>query len=207
MIEATVYTLIMSGRLLRHKDEFEDAMDQLCVARSLLDELVKCANSSRDQALATMFADEISPEIRHCSHQLGQANSYDVDAIVNAVAPKQIPSLVAGHEQLIKSLHAQSQTHSHDARNRLQPLIWEGKEVPVRSPELVDVLLHVQAAEARLHGKDNSPAADARDPEKGNLSKVNRSRKGVAAYDGILAALSDAEGVARKLVEAQQASA
>ena len=204
MVEATAYTLIMSGKFLRSRDEFEDATDQLCVARALLGELVECAGTSRDQALATMFADEISPEIRYCSHQLGHSNSYDVDAIVKAVAPKHRSTLVAGYDELVENLKSESRQHEEGGKKQLQPLMWEGKEVPVRNPELVDVLLQVQSAEARLQGREDAPKSDE---AKGKQSKTSRSRKGVAAYDGVLAALSDAEGVARKLVESQQVGA
>ena len=200
-MEATAYTLMMSGRFLRHKDESEDAMEQLCVARTLLDELVGCASNSRDQALATMFADEISPEIRYCAHQLGQANSYDVDAIVKSVAPKNKFILVAGYDDLVRQLKSEGVTHGGDGRKHLRTLMWEGKEVPIRNPELVDVLLQVQAAEDRLQGRDDAPK---KEETRGRNSKINRSRKGVAAFDGVLAALSDAEGVARKLIEAHQ---
>ena len=72
----------LAGRNLSSRDELEDALIQLSVARSLLDALAAHAGTSRDQALAVSFADEIGPEIRHCAHQLGDSKAYDVDAIV-----------------------------------------------------------------------------------------------------------------------------
>ena len=75
----------------------QDALDQLCVARDLLDLLASTADNSRDQALATLFADEIAPEIRYCAHQLGNTKSYDVDNIVKDIAPKQRAGLVEGY--------------------------------------------------------------------------------------------------------------
>lgn len=86
-----------------------------------------------------------------------------------------------------------------EIRKRLEELSWEGQPVPVRNPELVDVFLKIQDAEARLEGHKPSPSERA-----AKSQKENRSKKGVAAYDAILLALSDAEEVARKLVEAQQ---
>jgi signal recognition particle subunit SRP68 len=74
--------------------------------------------------------------------------------------------------------------------------MWEDQPVPVRNPELVDVLLRVQDAETRLAG-DSGPEG-----RKGGTSAS--SKKSVAAYDAILLALSDAEEVARKLAEAQK---
>ncbi|EED85717.1 predicted protein [Postia placenta Mad-698-R] len=63
VVQVTVYTLIVNGRFLRHRYDYEDALAQLSVARSLLDALAAKAATSRDQALATAFADEIGPEI------------------------------------------------------------------------------------------------------------------------------------------------
>jgi hypothetical protein len=66
----------------------------------------------------------------------------------------------------------------------------------VRNPELVDVLLKVQDGEARLAEAQSQAFSGS----KGGV----RSKKGIAAYDATLLALSDAEEVARKLTEAQQ---
>ena len=189
-MEASAYTLILSGRFLRFRDEFEDALDQLCVARDLLDLLASTADNSRDQALATLFADEIAPEIRYCAHQLGNTKSYDVDNIVKDIAPKQRAGLVEGYDQLTKQLKAETQSSSGEGRERLKELQWEGQPVPVRNPELVDALLRVQQAN--------------NEGEKETNHRYRKQRKGVAAFDAILTALSDAEEVARKLVEAQQ---
>ena len=201
MLEISAYTLILSGRFLRFRDEYEDARDQLCVARSLLDVLADAAQNSRDQALATLFADSIAPEIRYCAHQLGQADAYDIDRIVKEVAPSQRDTFVVGYGEIVSRLKAESDgKYSADERKRLHELIWEGQPIPVRHPELVDVLLKVQEAEKPLRDPSSSKGAT----EKG--AKTQKSRKGVAAFDAVLAALSDAEEVARKLIESQRVS-
>ena len=207
-IQATVYTLIINGRLFRHRYEFEDALVQLSVARGLLDELASKAATSRDQALATAFADEIGPEIRHCAHEMRLQNSYDVDAIVMNVAPKHRSQLVEDYDKVLASLGKEVDSAGH-GRQKLETLIWEDEPVPVRNPELVDVLLRVQEAEKPLsEGNELEEQRDAQEAaegsKKGRLGKGARSKRGVAAYDAILLALSDAEEVARKLVEAQQ---
>ncbi len=200
MVEVTAYTLMLSGKFLRYRDEYQDALEQLCVARDLLDKLAETADSSRNQALATLFADEISPEIRYCAHQLGHTKSYEVDAIVKELSPKHRGSLVHGYDQVIKKLFAESQNkQGSEGGHVLQPLLWDGQEVPIRNPELVDVLLQVQKAEAALKA-EGSTHGD------GSMFSERKSRKGVASYDAVLAALSDAEDVARKLVESQQVS-
>ncbi|KAF9014913.1 hypothetical protein BDQ17DRAFT_1340149 [Cyathus striatus] len=196
LLEATVYIIILNGRFLRYRDDFEDALMQLCVARDLLDQLAAAANTSRDQALAILFADEIGPEIRYCAHELGRSKSYDVDVIVHELAPKHRNDIIEGCDTLTEKMQSEAQVSAKgESRKKLEELNWEGQLVPVRNPELVDVLLKVQEAEAKLSGQQT-----------GIDKKARNSKKSVAAYDAVLSSLSDAEEVARKLVEAQQLS-
>ncbi|KAL4069221.1 hypothetical protein J3A83DRAFT_4249669 [Scleroderma citrinum] len=204
LIQAVVYTLILNGRFLRYRDDFEDALVQLSVARYLLDELAERAVTSRDQALATLFADKIGPEIRYCAHELGREKAYDVDEIVVELARKHRGEIVDGCEVVLQELK-QEREGSAEARKKLETLMWEGQPIPVRNPELVDVLLRVQEAEAKIAApRDTVEKRETGDKrkQKGRLG----SKKGVAAYDAVLSALSDAEEVARKLVEAQQST-
>ncbi|KAI6028980.1 hypothetical protein EDC04DRAFT_2715735 [Pisolithus marmoratus] len=209
LVQATVYTLILNGRFLRYRDDFEDALVQLSVARYLLDELADRAGTSRDQALATLFADEIGPEIRYCAHELGREKAYDVDAIVAELAEQHRNDIIEGCESLLQKLKQESAGSGHgEARKKLQVLMWEGQPVPVRNPELVDVLLKVQEAEAKISAtpRDATERQGDKKKQRGKGRKGTGSKKGVAVYDGVLSALSDAEEVARKLVEAQQST-
>lgn len=208
LIQITIYTLILNGRFLRYRDNFEDAVIQLSVARHLLDELADRAATSRDQALATVFADEIGPEIRYCAHELGRERAYDVDAIAAELSEKHRGEIVEGCDALIQKFRQEGEVAgTGEGRKKLATLMWEGQPVPVRNPELVDVLLQVQEAEAKIT-QSREPAWAEGASNKGRTSKSggHGSKKGVAAYDAILLALSDAEEVARKLVEAQQNS-
>ncbi|TFY79823.1 hypothetical protein EWM64_g4187 [Hericium alpestre] len=210
LIEITVYTLILNGRFLRYREEFEDSLIQLSVARNLLDELASAATTSRDQALATYFADDIGPEIRYCAHELGHANAYDIDGIVAELSARHRQQIVEGYGQLVNKIRTEGEGAAQGlAKKKLQPLLWEGEPVPIRNPELVDVLLKVQDGEAKLkrENEEVSQTSVGAEQKKGKKArKGNKSKRGVAAYDSILLALSDAEDVARKLVEAQQAS-
>ena len=111
-----------------------------------------------------------------------------------------------GYDKLVAELAKENAGGAAAASKKLKPLLWEGEPVPVRNPELVDVLLKVQEAEKKLQGVASEKVAQASESEdkKGKVGKSTKSKQGVAAYDAILLALSDAEGVARKLVEAQQ---
>lgn len=190
LIEVTIYTIILNGRFLRYRDEFSDALLQLSVAKALLDDLANASPTSRDQALAILFSDEIGPEIRYCAHELGRAKAYDVNGIVAELAPKYRNEIVENCDALIAKMQTEQQTTS--MKSKLTERMWEGQPVPVRYPELVDVLLRVQRFEGYLNDRD--PASEA----------AKKTKLGATAYDSVLSALSDAEEVARKLQETQQ---
>ncbi|KAF8168357.1 hypothetical protein B0H34DRAFT_685178 [Crassisporium funariophilum] len=199
LIEVSVYTIILNGRFLRYRDDFEDALIQLSVARGLLDELANAASTSRDQALAVLFADEVGPEIRYCAHELGRTKAYDVSSIVSELAPKYRSEIVEDCDALVAKLQAEERTHAK-LKMKLTERIWDGQPVPVRYPELVDVLLKVEEAENALADVQK----DTRRPAGANSK---RSKLGVTAYDAVLSALSDAEEVARRLEGMQETSA
>ncbi|KAI0035271.1 hypothetical protein K488DRAFT_76737 [Vararia minispora EC-137] len=211
LLEATAYTLLTNGRFLRARDELDDALVQLAVARAILDRLAASARSSRDQALAIAFADEVGPEIRFCAHELGRSRAYDVDAVVADVAGARAADIVEGYAGLLDELSRERASGAQDdARRRLAEMEWEGEPVPVRNPELVDVLIRVQDSEAKLARESDElkrPESEGDTGKKGGKrSKGNRSKRSVAVYDSVLLALSDAEEAARKLVEVQQLS-
>ncbi len=207
LTQITTYTLILNGRFLRQRYEFDDALVQLSVARDLLDSLAAAAATSRAQALAIAFADEIGPEIRYAAHELRRDKAYDVDAVVADVAPKHRNALMQDCDAVLARLKEESGTAGQN-KGKLKELLWEGEPVPVRNPELVDVLLKVQEAQERLVDSDKVEEKGELAPEdkskKGKLGKGARSKRGVASYDAILLALSEAEDVARRLVEVQK---
>ncbi|KAH7883995.1 hypothetical protein F5I97DRAFT_1897342 [Phlebopus sp. FC_14] len=205
LLQVTVYTLVLNGRFLRYRDSFDDALIQLCVARNLLDELAEMAETSRDQALAVLMADEIGPEIRYCAHEMGWERAYDVDAIVKDFATKHKNELVEGCDALTKAFQEERrESGKGEGKTRLATLVWEEQPVPVRNPELVDVFLKVQEAEAKITAPCDTSTTETDKRKKGG--KAHGSQKGIAAYDSVLLALSDAENVVRRLVEAQQNS-
>ena len=202
ILELTIYTLILNGRFLRSREEqLQVALSQLSVARYLLDNLYTQATSSRDQALATLLIDEIGPEIRYCAHHLGNKKAYDIDGIVQELAAIHKVELVEDCDNILAALREETARGAHSSlKQKLSTLIWEGKPVPVRNPELVDTLLKVQEAGARLTAVNKSSGGDK------IQSGTNIAKRNVGAYDTVLSALSDSEQVARKQVETQQVS-
>lgn len=193
LLELYAYVYMLSGRFLRFREEFEDSLEFLSLAYVILSTLADAATTSRDQALATFFSDSIAPEIRYCAHQLGIKDAHDVDRIAKDVGGKAAKKEMKDFDGLVKRVREESGDDTTKGRGRLRDMEWEGQKVAVRIPELVDVLLGAQNAEEQL--KENGEAAEG---------TGKRQRKGVAAFDAILAALSDAEDVARKLAEAQK---
>ncbi|KAF5393532.1 hypothetical protein D9757_000578 [Collybiopsis confluens] len=208
LLQVTAYVLLLNGRFLLSREDFESALPQLSVTRRILDILADHATTSKDHALAVLWADQVGPMIRWSAHQMGREKAYDVDSIVAQVAKENVKELVDGWDGILKKFRDQvepgdANTAAAAAKKDLgkakldqSKLMWEGENVPVRNPELVDMLLKVQSAEAKF---DSTNIA-------GN--KGNAGKKAVAAYDAVLAALSDAEEVAKKLSEseAQKAS-
>ena len=200
---------MIQGRYNRTKDEFEAALIQLSVCRSILDQMAAFAVSSRDQALAAVFADEIGPEIRYCAHELGRSKAYDVDGVVAELTPKHSEKTVQGYNELIEALKNSSSAGSatgSGSRQKLEPLVWEGQPVPIRNPELVDVFLKVQDATAQLKGGGSTQKTSVSENAEKGKKHHHKSRGKIAAFDAVLQALSDAEDLARRLLEAQQVS-
>lgn len=206
MAEVIIYELLLRGRFQRVREEYDTGVASLSVARSMLDELTAQAPTSHDQAIASVFIDDIAPEIRYCAHELGHKRAYDIDAIVKEVAPRNRSKLAPLYEKITEAMAKEGGRASGVAgkADKLSRLEWEGESVPLRNPELVDAFLKVEAASAKLTGTQ-----DAQQPQQGQggqqSSKQNaKSKKRVTAFDGILQALSDAETIARKLSEAKR---
>lgn len=193
--EAVAYRLILQGRFLSVKSLFDTAILQLSVCHAILAKLVASASSSRDQALYSVFIDEISPEIRFAAHTLGRSKAYDIEGIVAELAPKNGTSVAEDYDALLGALQSSG---AGSSREDLEPLIWDGEPVPLRSPELVDVFLKVQHAVKVLEGegKKRKPASTA--------TSAETSRGKIASFDAVLSSLSDAESLAKKLSESQQ---
>ncbi|KAF8330394.1 uncharacterized protein EI90DRAFT_3145774 [Cantharellus anzutake] len=210
LLEIFVYHFILEGRFHLRKDDFQEGVEFLSVARFMLDKLTTSAATSHDQALYTLFSDEIAPQIRYGAHSLGRSKAYDIDSIVNEVAPRVRDQLLPASNELFAHLSQEKTTLGEGSL--LREILWEGVPVPMRSPELVDAFLKVQKAEDILREgqktiqKDSLssyiPASGTKGASKNPSSKSSKSK--IAAYDDLLLALSDAEEVSRRLVEARE---
>lgn len=202
-IEVVTYELLVKGRLQRIREEYELGLAHLTVARNLLDQLANHASTSHDQAIATVFIDEISPEIRHCAHSLGHKRAYDIDNVVKDVAPRHRATLVPQFDSLVESLKLERKEKGDidAAQQVLRNLEWEGEPVPLRNPELVDAFLKVENASKKLLGSYATTSDGKAVPTNQTGTK---SRKKVTAFDSVLQALGDAEMISGKLSEARK---
>lgn len=188
----------------------------LSIAYAFLEELEKAARTSKEVAFARSYKDEIAPEIRWCVHEFESSPSYpedeaegrlvqlaskwkkrewDIEGIVKDIAPAFSREIIPAYEELVQKLRTKSTIS--DRKNVLEELIWEEKPIPLRNPEMVDVLLKVQDS---LHKLKIGDGYDSKTKE--GAGKATRGR--LTKYDSVLLSLSDAVDQARKLVEAQQ---
>jgi signal recognition particle subunit SRP68 len=195
---------------------------QLAVAYALLDQLEKTARTSKEVALARAFKDDIGPEIRWCIHEFNRGTpaedeceielakhvlawkkrEWDVEGIVGDVAPAYAERVVKGFGTFVHGLKNEAAGGDGPTVRKqiLEDIIWDGEPVPVRNPELVDVLLKVQDATRKLEVGASTEEAGVE--TKGGKGRTARWR--IAKYDGVLQSLSDAVDQARKLADAQQ---
>ena len=193
LCEVLIYTHILNGNISFKRDQFEMSMKYQTAAYYLLLLLQENQKSSRDQALANVFIDAISPEIRFSSHELGAHRSYDVPKLVDALGPKNCMELIPKISEIRRKLideNSRSNDMTGGGSRDLKPWLWEGEPIPIRNPELVDALYKVQKVE-----------------EKASLKEISEKHSGgnrIRAYDAVLQVWTDAEDVARKLMESNQ---
>ncbi|EJT98886.1 hypothetical protein DACRYDRAFT_118202 [Dacryopinax primogenitus] len=205
--ELAAYILMLRARFaIARRDDgvYNLALVQLASARALLTALSEAASSSRDVALYTSFLDTLAPEVRFLAHELGHPRAWDIPAVCADVQRSESAAAWPGFEDLLKALE---QEKSKKGKGELHALVWEGKELQVREPELVELLIRVQAAQLAL----DTHAAEAAKPKqteaasegKKKRSKGKRKHSLLPAYDALLNALAEAEDLSRRLAEAQ----
>jgi signal recognition particle subunit SRP68 len=186
-VETLIYVYTLSGKLSLKRDDFTTTLTTLSTAHHLLDMMRTNSSSSRDQALANVFIDEISPEIRYSAHELKRGRSHDVQQIVEELKPKIISS-IENYRGLLNDLQSENAKISSDeSKLQLSHWMWDGQEVPIRIPELVDALLKVQKADGR-----------------GTSSQDKSNKARMARFDALLQAWTETEEISRRAYEAQK---
>lgn len=250
--QAAAYSALIRGNESFDKDKWKVSMEQLSVARRLLQNVAECSKSSRAEALANSFVDTTEAQLRYSAYQLDETEQ-DMDKVAASQATAETcERVVPGYSKLVEELEAEKQKTGKTASKNVVELDFHGKKIPIRNAELVDVIVRVRSAEENLtkaieeeqHHKvtaatssttaaDDAPSKKQRGNTRQRLTSAQRSAKKRAStsdakssaasatkttslasgagaktemdpYDGALAALTEAEDVARRLVADNQ---
>ncbi|KAM0790647.1 hypothetical protein ACM66B_004507 [Microbotryomycetes sp. NB124-2] len=195
--QTTAYFLSMKGSLEFEKGRHEAGLKSLSVAHELLVKLADTASSAHEQALANELIDEVEPMLRFCAYKSGLDTSAGVAGVAREATAKDAESVLPGYSTLVDQLDKEGQQGSREAVE----LSWRGRDVPVRSAELVDVVIKVKQTIVNLEA--DRRAEGVSDKDKGGKRK-RRSALGsrrMATFDKALLVLSDAEAFASQLVD------
>lgn len=192
--EVSIYYLSVKAELAFERGQYADVLASLAARRELLDTLASAARDSHDQALAVEFIDAYDPLIRFSAYKLGNTASHDIDGVVRDIEPAMREEALPGLGELVAGLREETKAGEMEAgRRTLDDVTFAGQRVEFRSAEIVDAMLRVQDAQARLAAK-------------GSKAK-GKGKGGMAAWDRLLGVLGDAEAVSRRLADEQGSAA
>ncbi|OWZ45835.1 signal recognition particle subunit SRP68 [Cryptococcus neoformans Tu259-1] len=187
--EITIYHLTIRSELSFEKSNWIGSLTDLACRRKLLATLVEGAKDSYDEALANEFIDSHDPLIRYCAYKLGRAESHDIEGVMADIEPEVLEEALPGMSQLLESLRTETGVEEmEEGRRKLEDVEFAGEKVELRNAEIVGVMVRVQDALSKL-GDGKSKGA-----------------RGMKRWDRVLSVLGEAEGVARKLLEDNEAS-
>ncbi|EKD02253.1 hypothetical protein A1Q2_03400 [Trichosporon asahii var. asahii CBS 8904] len=189
--EVSIYYLSVKAELAFERAQYAEVLAALAARRELLNTLASAARDSHDQALAVEFSDAYDPLIRFSAYKLGNTSSHDIDAVVSDIEPAMREEALPGLAQLVEGLREETKAGEMEAgRRTLDEVVFAGQKVEFRSAEIVDAMLRVQDAQARLA-----------------KAQGGKGKGGMAAWDRLLGVLGDAEAVARRLLDDQVGAA
>jgi signal recognition particle subunit SRP68 len=162
----------------------------LALAHDLLSRLAGAAGSAQDEARANEVIDQVEPMLRFCAYELGIDTSRGFDALVKEQLDGGAKDQVEGYDALVEGLSSAAGAEASGSKDKVE-LAWRGKEVPVRSAQLVEVVGKVQAALAGLSEAKSGKGIGA---------------KRMGAFDKALAVLAEGEEVAREIKDANKVS-
>lgn len=187
--EITIYHFTIRSELSFEKSSWIESLSDLACRRKLLATLAEGAKDSYDEALANEFIDSHDPLIRYCAYKLGRAESHDIEGVMADIEADVLEEALPGMSQLLESLRTETGVEEmEEGRRRLEDVEFAGEKVELRNAEIVGVMVRVQEALSKL-GDGKSKGA-----------------RGMKRWDRVLSVLGEAEGVARKLLEDNEAN-
>lgn len=211
MTEIAIYLLQVQAKAAFGKANYEDAIIKFVTRRRLLALLSETAITSHAQALANQAMDETDPLIRFCAYKQGRKQSQvtaggqsEVDAIVADFDDEALEEGLPGYGKLVEEVTRQIERRDSAeggvAKKMLEPISWAGETIEIRNAEVVRAMVKVQAALNALQTEQ----AKEREQQEG-VKKVAKMRAGsrgkaMKRWDAALAALGDAEVIARRQI-------
>lgn len=192
------------------QENWEVTLRATSVTRRVLTMASECSTSSRDEAVASSFLDTIDAQIRFATYSLGETEA----AAERICTPDVCEEVLPGFGKVSKAL----QTAHPASASSTEPFVlhWRSQIIPVHSLELHDAIQRVQAEEAALAlhvaptnkstpGKRTKLSHAQRNAHRrsgmGRASGSYANRGELDPFDRVLAALTDAESIARVLVD------
>lgn len=192
------------------QENWESTLRATASTRRLLTITSECSTSSRDEAVASSFLDTIDAQIRFATYSLGETE----DAAERVCTPDVCEEVLPGFGQVTTALQA---AHPASASST-EPFVlhWRSQTIPVHSLELHDAIQRVQAEEATLalHAAPTNKSTPGKRTKLSHAQRNANRRSGMGRtsgsyanrgeldpFDRVLAALTDAESIARVLVD------
>lgn len=188
--QATAYALLLKGTFAFQTASHSAGLSSLALAHDLLSRLAAAAGTAQDEARASEVLDLVEPMLRFCAYELGQDASRGFEPLVQAQLAGGAKGQVDGYDALVESLAAgqRSGASASGSKDKVS-VVWRGKEVPVRSAQLVEVVAKVQTALAGLSESKSGKGIGA---------------KRMGAFDKALAVLAEGEQLAREIKDANR---
>lgn len=137
------------------------------------------------------MVDLVEPMLRFCAYELGLDTSRGFEALVKEQLDAGAKVQVEGYDALVEALSSSSGEGGASGSKDKVEVVWRGKEVPVRSAQLVEVVAKVQAALAGLSESKSGKGIGA---------------KRMGAFDKALGVLAEGEEVAREIRDSNKVS-
>lgn len=190
---------MLKGSLAFEKNKHEEGLAALSLAHALLSRIASSSETAHGEALANEWIDDIEPMLRFCAYSLQLDISSGTETLIAETARKEESRLYKGYDALVEEL----EKGGGRLKRETVELKWRGRDIPVRNAQLVGVMLKVNTT---LKGLEADKDVGSSQKKKVAGRKEVMGAKRMATYDRTLLVLSEAEEVARQLVEDHKVS-
>lgn len=181
LAQATAYHLMILGNSNFDKDNHENALETLSLSRTLLTSLAKCSKSSKEEALANSFIDNMEAMIRFCCYNLGkETNVVDLDGITSEYSTEEIgEKWLKGTfwNEILEKLKEKETENEGGKKNKGKLEIdWNGKKIQIRNPELAEEIEKVRREEENLKSSQQKGVEGDSNVTSNNQKKEKREK-------------------------------